>query len=155
MTLSLLPYRPERDVYRLLGLPPQASADEISAACRRLSRAFHPDRNRSRRATQEMQVVNAVRRVMTDPESRAEYDVARWRWYAAAARPPEPMLHAWPPIESARRSPTASERYARATWAGIRATMIALAPTRCRSCRVVIGAEDTYCAACGTRLLTA
>ncbi|MGH2428323.1 MAG: J domain-containing protein [Candidatus Limnocylindria bacterium] len=154
MTLRLLPYRPERDAYRLLGLPPQASADEIAAACRRLSRTFHPDRNRSGRATEEMQVVNAVRRVMTDPASRAEYDVARWRWHAAVARPREPMLHAWPPIESARRSPNVPERYARATWAGLRATLMALAPRRCRICRVVIGAEDSYCAACGTRLLT-
>ena len=45
MELRLLPYTPERDVYRLLGLPANASADEITAACRRLARTFHPDRN--------------------------------------------------------------------------------------------------------------
>ena len=53
------------------GVPATASTDEITAACRRLARTFHPDHNRSQRATAEMQVVNAVRRVLTDPEPRA------------------------------------------------------------------------------------
>ena len=74
MDLRLLPYTPDRDVYRLLGIPATASSDEISAACRRLARTFHPDRNRSQRATQEMQVVNAVRRTMTDPELRGRWE---------------------------------------------------------------------------------
>ncbi|MEO6579378.1 MAG: hypothetical protein ABIO99_10845 [Candidatus Limnocylindria bacterium] len=42
MTPRLLPYTPERDVYRLLDVPSSASLDEISAACRRLARTFHP-----------------------------------------------------------------------------------------------------------------
>ena len=37
MDLRLLPYTPDRDVYRLLGIPATASSDEISAACRRQS----------------------------------------------------------------------------------------------------------------------
>ena len=74
MTPRLLPYTPERDVYRLLGVPSSASIEEISAACRRLARTFHPDLNRSGRATEEMQVVNTVRQVMSNPEWRATYD---------------------------------------------------------------------------------
>ena len=74
MHQPLLPYSPERDVYRLLGVPSNASTDEITVACRRLARAFHPDRNGSNRANAEMQVVNAVRRVLSDPELRAVYD---------------------------------------------------------------------------------
>ena len=73
---SLLPYSPERDVYRLLQVDPNANNDEIAAACRRLARTFHPDRNRSSRAHEEMQVVNAVRHLLTDPRSRAAYDGA-------------------------------------------------------------------------------
>ncbi|HEX6475257.1 MAG TPA: J domain-containing protein, partial [Candidatus Limnocylindria bacterium] len=74
MTVSLLPYTPDRDVYRLLQVPPTAGDQEIAVACRRLALAFHPDHNRSPRAHEEMQVVNAVRNLLTDPHSRAVYD---------------------------------------------------------------------------------
>src|SRR4029078_11701314 len=58
MTSSLLPYAPERDVYRLLQVEPNASDQQIAVACRRLALAFHPDYNRSPRAHEEMQIVN-------------------------------------------------------------------------------------------------
>lgn len=150
----LLPYTPQRDVYRLLGVSSSASTDEITAACRRLARTFHPDRNRSGRANEEMQVVNAVRQVMSDPEWRAIYDRERHRFHAALARPSQSMVHAWPPLElrRARRSPV--ERYLRATFIGLAAVAVALAPARCRGCRIVIANGDAYCAACGTPLLT-
>jgi DnaJ domain len=149
----LLPYTPERDVYRLLGVPSSASTDEISAACRRLARTFHPDRNRSGRATEEMQVVNAVRQVMSDPEWRAIYDRERFRFHAALARPSEPMLHSWPPmhVRPARRTPVG--RYLRAAFIGLRAVAVGLAPSRCLGCRTVVANGDAYCAACGTPLL--
>ena len=72
MDLRLLPYRPDRDVYRLLGVPPSAGRAEVVAACRQLARAFHPDRNASARANEEMQVVNAVRALLVNPRARAE-----------------------------------------------------------------------------------
>lgn len=150
----LLPYTPERDVYRLLGVASSASTDEITAACRRLARTFHPDRNRSGRANEEMQVVNAVRQVMSDPEWRAIYDRERHRFHAALSRPSDSMIRAWPPLElpHARRSPVG--RYLRATFIGLAAVAVALAPSRCRGCRTVIVHGDAYCIACGTPLLT-
>ena len=151
MHQTLLPYSPERDVYRLLGVPSTASNDEVSSACRRLARTFHPDHNRSARATAEMQVVNAVRQVLSDPEARAAYDRERYRFYAVVGRPaatPRPNLV----LEEPRPSPFG--RYLRAAVAGLRATMSALAPARCRGCRTVISSEDAYCVACGTPLLT-
>lgn len=158
MTLRLLPYRPDRDAYQLLGVQPTASLDEIGAACRRLARTFHPDHNRSPRATQEMQVVNAVRRVMSDPEWRAIYDrerrlfrASRGRMVAQRTRDPisnmSPLLFERPPT-----SPIA--RYARAFAIGVRAAAEALMPSRCLRCRTVIDGVDSYCAACGTPLLT-
>ena len=159
MTLRLLPYSPERDAYRLLGVPPTASLEEIGAACRRLARTFHPDHNGSPRANQEMQVVNAVRRVMSDPEWRAIYDRERRRFHAArfagaatSRRMVEPFRDVTPlQIEQQPTSPVA--RYARAFAIGLRAAATALVPPRCARCRIVIERADAYCAACGTPLL--
>jgi curved DNA-binding protein CbpA len=103
MTSSLLPYAPERDVYRLLQVAPTANDQEIAAACRRLARAFHPDHNRSPRADEEMQVVNAVRSLLGDPYSRAIYDRARQRF----------LYHGEPSWPRARRAATAPTWVAR------------------------------------------
>ncbi len=159
MSPSLLPYSPHRDAYRLLGIPPTASTDEINAACRRLARTFHPDRNQSQRATAEMQVVNVVRRVMTDPDERARYDRERHRFHQQRDRSTPAQLRgmrsgpaaAMEPAEPAR--PASTARYMRAAVIGLRAALGALAP-RCRRCRAVIDGEDAYCASCGTLLLT-
>jgi hypothetical protein len=154
MELRLLPYTPERDVYRLLGVSATADSDEITAACRRLARTFHPDHNRSQRATQEMQVVNAVRRAMTDPEMRSRYDRERWRFHAELTRAVEPAARAWEPIHVEPPRPSPVSRYARAALFGVRVAISALLPPRCRTCRIVIGPDDAYCAACGTPRLT-
>jgi hypothetical protein len=91
---------------------------------------------------------------MSDPEWRAIYDRERHRFHAAMARPSESMIHAWPPLalRHSRRSPV--ERYLRATFIGLAAVAVSLAPARCRGCRIVIANGDAYCVACGTPLLT-
>lgn len=153
MLQPILPYTPQRDVYRLLGVPSSASTDEITAACRRLARTFHPDHNPSARATAEMQVVNTVRQVLTDPDTRALYDRERRRFHASLAPP------SWRPnaidLSPRRRGATPSMSvYVRAALIGVRATLVELLPARCQRCRIVISGEDTFCAACGTPLLT-
>lgn len=153
MTLRLLPYTPERDVYRLLGIPATASVDEIGVACRRLARTFHPDLNQSGRATEEMQVVNTVRRVLADPEWRAIYDRERHRFHAALSRPTEGMIHAWPPHTAPRSRPNPFGRYLRAAVVGVGAALLSLAPPRCKGCRAVVMNGDAYCVTCGTPLL--
>ena len=157
MLQPLLPYTPDRDVYRLLGVPSSASTDEITAACRRLARTFHPDHNRSMRATAEMQVVNTVRQVLTDPESRAIYDRERRRFHdmrGSVAFRPRPQV-AFTPVYSLPGPQTAVERYAKATVVGVRVTVAELLPDRCPGCRaVILDDEDAFCAACGTRLPT-
>ena len=155
MLQPLLPYTPERDVYRLLGVPASASVDEITAACRRLARTFHPDHNPSARATAEMQVVNTVRQVLTDPSSRALYDRERERFHEFRGRVtfrPGPQVP-FAPVYSLPGPPSPLERYARATVVGVRATVVELLPERCPGCRAVIMADDdAFCPACGTRL---
>ena len=171
MTVSLLPYTPERDVYRLLQVPPTAGDQEIAVACRRLALAFHPDHNRSPRAHEEMQVVNAVRNLLTDPHSRAVYDGARRRFLflgepayaprrigsraagsrgttaraiAAAVRPferPRPVIEVL--HERARR-------VGRALLAAVRNALAELGPAHCPTCRQPTQPTDRYCAWCGT-----
>lgn len=151
----LLPYSPERDAYRLLQISPHAGRDEILAACRRLALAFHPDRNRSARATDEMQVVNAIRAMLTDPRSRAEYDWSRLRWHAAERGRMTGMAVGWRQAAAApaRRRPLLPGRYARAALLATRATLTALLPERCTGCRMVVEEDDAWCGACGSRLL--
>ena len=154
MTPRFLPYTPDRDAYRLLGVAPTASSDEIHAACRRLARTFHPDRNASLRATQEMQVVNDVRRLMTDPETRALYDRERRRFHQELMRPTAAQVVAWPSMSPGPTRPSPFRRYLRATVIGMRAAIGGLTPTRCPGCRTMLPSEDAYCAACGTPRLT-
>jgi curved DNA-binding protein CbpA len=155
---SLLPYSPERDVYRLLQVDPNATSEEIAAAWRRLARTFHPDRNRSPRAHEEMQVVNAVRHLLTDPRSRAAYDGARRRYlfdgyrpaaaYVAVSRAgPAPSMRAFPPATPGIG--TRALRFARAVGAGLRGMLAELGPPRCRDCHELLEAGDRYCPRCG------
>ena len=164
MDLRLLPYQPDRDVYRLLGVPPSARTAEIAAACRTLARAFHPDRNDSHRATEEMQVVNAVRALLTDPQSRAEYDRERHVFWSRTARPTparpskptgpvRPAATAQPapeaPAERQRPGRPMLSRTARAAMAGMLAALRALHPTRCGYCGEWVEADHRFCSACG------
>jgi hypothetical protein len=156
MDLRLLPYEPDRDVYRLLGVPPSAGRAEIVSACRRLARAFHPDRNASSRATEEMQVVNAVRSLLVDPRSRAEYDYSRLTFLAQSA----PVTPAAPPSTTARRLRRLAlplggiglGRTARATMAAMVVAMRALPRSRCDDCDEWVTPDYRFCPACGALL---
>ena len=75
MDLRLLPYNPDRDVYRLLRSTPEPGPMRSSPPAGGWPARSTPIATRSRRATEEMQVVNAVRGLLTDPAARAEYDM--------------------------------------------------------------------------------
>jgi hypothetical protein len=148
MQPRLFPYSPERDVYRLLQVAPSAESYEIMAAIRRLARTFHPDRNGSPRATEEMQVVNAVRNLLIDPQARARYDHARHRFLAenAARRRRGAVLEARSgarlPAPIVRTRPIASRiaLTGRALMAALRAILDAFAPARGRLLTTKAGA---------------
>jgi curved DNA-binding protein CbpA len=162
MTQRLLPYSPERDIYQLLQVDPRAETDEILDAWRRLARTFHPDRNGSYRANEEMQVVNAVRDLMTNPTARAEYDRERQRWITAGSAtnghdlgPRERTLYSSTrPLRRARapelgRVSTGLGRTARALGAGLRTFAVELLPRRCERCGGAVGRTDARCWICG------
>ncbi len=63
------------DYYKILGVPRNASQDEILKAYRRLARKYHPDMNPDDQgAKQKFQEVQAAFDVLNDPHKREMYD---------------------------------------------------------------------------------
>ena len=65
----------QRDHYEVLGVPHNASADEIKKAYRRLARKHHPDANPAdKTADGRFKTLNEANAVLSDPGKRARYD---------------------------------------------------------------------------------
>jgi len=78
MELLVCGTRGERDYYEVLSITPDASAEEIKEAYRRLAFQCHPDRNgKSEEANKRMQQVNEAYAILSDPIKRREYDLPR------------------------------------------------------------------------------
>lgn len=68
----------EKDYYAVLGVPETASAKEIKAAYRKLSRTLHPDANPGDAAAEErFKEVSSAYDVLGDDAKRKEYDEVR------------------------------------------------------------------------------
>ena len=65
-----------RDYYQILGVPQEATFEEIRAAFRERAREYHPDRNPSPDAVDRMQEINEAYEVLRDEKQRALYDRA-------------------------------------------------------------------------------
>ena len=77
MTASRHSEQPGSDLYRILGLDPDASSDEITRAYRRLARHYHPDVDTTPGAASRFAEVTRAYRVLADPKARARYDAGR------------------------------------------------------------------------------
>ena len=63
-----------RDYYEVLGIPRNASTEEIKAAFRKLARQYHPDVNKDADAEEKFKEINEAYGVLSDADKRARYD---------------------------------------------------------------------------------
>lgn len=65
----------KRDYYEVLGVPRNASKEEIKKAYRRLVLQYHPDRNKSPDAEERFKEISEAYAVLSDDEKRRVYDM--------------------------------------------------------------------------------
>jgi curved DNA-binding protein len=64
----------DQDFYRVLGVPRNASQDEIQRAYRKLARENHPDVNKDPAAEERFKDISEAYDVLSDPQARRRYD---------------------------------------------------------------------------------
>jgi curved DNA-binding protein CbpA len=108
------------DPYAVLGIPRNASDQDVQRAYRRLAKRYHPDLHPDPRTSQQMRRINQAWETLSSPGSRARYDAesalprsgsfGHWsapaRRPAAASPPPQTWNTAW-------ASPSATRTYGR------------------------------------------
>lgn len=110
-----------KDYYQILGVPRDATAEEIKKAFRKLARKYHPDVSKEADAETRMQELNEANAVLSDPEKRAAYDqLGRGYQSGQDFRPPpdwdagfEFSGHGFPPGEAADFSDFFAELFGR------------------------------------------
>lgn len=76
------------DYYDTMGVAPDAPADEVKRAYRKLARRWHPDVSKENDAEARFKELGEAWTVLKDPERRAEYDALRAAHAAGATRGP-------------------------------------------------------------------
>lgn len=71
------------DYYAILGVPPTASEEQIKQAYRRLIKVWHPDVCTKPNAHEQSVKIIEAHKILSDPQSRGEYD--RLRRYGGRA----------------------------------------------------------------------
>lgn len=65
----------KKDYYEVLGVPRNATKDDIKRAYRKLAMQYHPDRNKSPDAEEKFKEISEAYAVLSDDQKRAEYDM--------------------------------------------------------------------------------
>lgn len=79
-----------QDYYKTIGVPRNASEDEIQKAFRDLARKYHPDINQDPGAEDKFKELNEAYEVLKDPEKRKSYDTLGANWKAGQRFTPPP-----------------------------------------------------------------
>lgn len=80
-----------KDYYATLGVPRDASADDIKKAFRKLARLYHPDTAKDKKTAEaKFKEVNEANEVLSDPEKRRKYDTLGANWQEAGDFQPPP-----------------------------------------------------------------
>jgi curved DNA-binding protein len=80
-----------KDYYKVLGVPRNASDEDIKKAFRKLARQYHPDVAKEKKGAEEkFKEINEAYEVLGDPQNRKKYDDlgTNWREDAAFQRAP-------------------------------------------------------------------
>lgn len=78
-----------KDYYAILGVPRDATAEDIKKAFRKLARKHHPDVAKDKKAAEEkFKEINEAYEVLGDPEKRVKYDRLGAGWRHEGAFPP-------------------------------------------------------------------
>jgi len=73
-----LGFDPTADLYKTLGVKPEASAEEIKKAYRRLAKQYHPDTTGGDKTKEsKFKEISTAYEVLGDPEKRSQYDALR------------------------------------------------------------------------------
>jgi len=68
-------YQGKKDYYQILGVPKNATQEEIKEAYRKLALKYHPDVNKSKEAEEKFKEITEAYAVLSDEEKRRKYDM--------------------------------------------------------------------------------
>ncbi len=85
-----------RDYYKVLGVPPNASDEDIRKAFRNLARKYHPDVAKDKATAEDrFKEINEAHEVLSDPESRRKFDQLGAGWKSGGNPEPTSDPSAW------------------------------------------------------------